>query len=62
MSKQLDTIGWYIATLHQLLGHRKAAAILGQPIGPAERCVLCLFEAGRASHADVIDRLGVEAT
>lgn len=62
MSKQLDTVGWYIVTLHQLLGHRAAAAVLGEPQGDVRQCVLCRYEALKATREDVIDRLGVEAT
>jgi len=57
--KQLDTIGWYIVNLHHLLGHNKAAAVLGQPAGDAQRCVLCRYERGTATRVDVLERLGV---
>lgn len=41
----LDTIGWFIATTHQLLGHDKVAAVLGQPPGDRSQCVICAYEA-----------------
>ena len=40
----MDPIGWYIATLHSLLGHDKTAAVLGQPAGGKDQCVICLYE------------------
>ena len=40
----MDPIGWFIATLHQLLGHDKAAAYLGQPPGNRDDCILCAYE------------------
>jgi hypothetical protein len=42
----MDAIGWYIATMHQLLGHDQAAAALGVPPGDRSVCVLCAYEAG----------------
>lgn len=57
----MDVIGWYIATLHQLLGHDKAAAYLGQAPYNANTCVLCLFERGKATREDVINRIGSKA-
>ena len=60
MSKGLDAIGWYIATLHQVLGHAKAAAVLGQPPYNPDTCVLCLHDRNQATRADVINALGVE--
>jgi hypothetical protein len=60
VTKQLDTIGWYIATMHQMLGHHKAAAALGQPPYNPESCILCLYERGKASREDVIEQLGVQ--
>lgn len=41
----LDTIGWFIATSHQLLGHDKAAAMLGVPPGDKRDCLICAWEA-----------------
>lgn len=58
-TKKLDTVGWYIATMHQLLGHDKTAAFLGQPPYNANTCVLCQYEKGEATKAEVIERLGV---
>lgn len=40
----LDPIGWYIANLHSLLGHDKAAAVLGQDPGDKNACVICAYE------------------
>lgn len=40
----MDTIGWFIATTHGLLGHDTTAAYLGQPPGDRTRCVLCAYE------------------
>jgi hypothetical protein len=38
----MDAIGWYIATLHDLIGHDQAAAFIGQPPGgDQESCLLC---------------------
>lgn len=44
-STGLDTIGWFIATTHQLLGHNKAAALLGCWPGDKAACVICRYEA-----------------
>lgn len=41
----MDQIGWLIATLHQLIGHDAAAAVLGQPPGDKAACLLCQYEA-----------------
>jgi hypothetical protein len=62
LTKQLDTVGWFIVTLHQFLGHRAAAEFLGEPQGDVRQCILCRYEALKATREDVIDRLGVEAT
>ena len=40
----MDTIGWFIATLHGLLGHDQAAAFMGVPAGEKSECVLCEYE------------------
>jgi hypothetical protein len=58
--KHMDTIGWYIATLHQTLGHTTAARYLGQPVGDRTTCILCRYEKGQATREDVIERLGVD--
>lgn len=39
-----DAIGWYVATMHQLLGHDKAAAALGVPAGDEGACLICACE------------------
>ncbi len=58
----LDTIGWYIATTHQLLGHVKAAAALGVPPGDARACLLCQYEQDptEARREAVIAALGAQ--
>jgi hypothetical protein len=40
----MDPIGWFIATLHQMLGHGKAAAVLGVPAGDKAACIICQYE------------------
>ena len=40
----MDPIGWYIATLHNLLGHAQAAAVLGVPAGDRAACLICAHE------------------
>ena len=40
----LDTIGWFIATLHSQLGHDKAAAVIGASVGDKSACVICQYE------------------
>ena len=59
----LDTIGWFIATLHQMLGHDKAAAVLGVPIGPKEYCLICQYERAPddLKRQKVIDALAPKA-
>lgn len=47
----MDSIGWYIATLHSLLGHDKAAAVLGQPAGDKTACLICQYEARPTEEA-----------
>lgn len=42
----MDAIGACIAQLHDLLGHAKAAAVLGVDPGDVERCLLCAYENG----------------
>jgi hypothetical protein len=46
----VDAIGWFIATTHELLGHEKAAAVMGVPVGDAAACVICRFERTRSSE------------
>ena len=41
----MDHAGWFIATMHQMLGHDKTAAFLGQPAGNRDDCVICQYEA-----------------
>jgi hypothetical protein len=40
----LDPLGWAIANLHSLLGHDKAAAILGVPAYDKDACLICAYE------------------
>lgn len=40
----LDRFGWYIAVLHGILGHDKAAAYIGQPGGDKRECIICAWE------------------
>jgi len=40
----MDPIGRFIATLHNLIGHDKAAAYLGQPADDKRDCVICQYE------------------
>jgi hypothetical protein len=40
----MDTIGRFIATLHNLLGHDKAAAAMGVPAGDKRQCLICQYE------------------
>lgn len=54
----MDTIGVFIATCHQMLGHDKTAAILGQPPYNRNTCVLCLYDRGEATKDEVIERIG----
>jgi hypothetical protein len=53
----MDAIGWFIATTHQLLGHDKTAALIGQSSGNKEACLLCQYERTRSEN----DRLAVLA-
>lgn len=39
-----DSFGWYVATMHQLLGHDKAAAAMGVQPGDKGSCLICAFE------------------
>jgi hypothetical protein len=50
----MDIYGWFIANLHQLLGHDKAAAALGQPTGDKTACVLCAYERGTVDRQVVL--------
>jgi hypothetical protein len=40
----MDIYGWFIATLHQMHGHDKLAAFIGQPPGDKAACLLCQYE------------------
>jgi len=40
----LDAFGWFIATTHQMLGHDKVAAVIGQPPGDKNACLICAHE------------------
>jgi hypothetical protein len=41
----MDAIGATIGNLHQMLGHAKAATVLGVPPGDPAACLLCAYEA-----------------
>jgi hypothetical protein len=41
---RLDPIGWFIGTLHQLLGHDAAAAVIGASSGNKAACLLCRYD------------------
>lgn len=58
MSNQLDTVGWFICTLHQLIGHRATANFIGMPEGDVTDCILCRYENGVVTKAEVIERMG----
>jgi hypothetical protein len=59
----MDHIGWFIATLHGLVGHDAVAAFIGAPAGDRAVCVLCVFEAdpSPANRQAVIAALAPEA-
>lgn len=62
----MDGIGWFIATLHGLLGHDKTAAFLGQPAGNPDDCLICQYEGAPSEPArqaviQALARPGVEA-
>lgn len=40
----MDPVGWYIVTMHQMLGHDVAAAAMGVPAGDKSQCVICDYE------------------
>ena len=46
----MDAIGWFIATTHEMLGHEKAAAVIGVPPGDPAACVICRFERTRSEE------------
>ena len=54
----MDSIGWFIATTHQLLGHDKAAAVIGEPPGDKASCLLCQYEQAPGADQAVL-RQGV---
>jgi hypothetical protein len=58
----MDRIGWYIATLHSMLGHAKTAQFIGQPEEPGDRelCIICAYERQPtpARRQAVIDAIG----
>lgn len=49
----MDTISWFLATLHQAIGHDKTAAYIGSAPGDKRSCILCWHEAGKATRDDV---------
>jgi hypothetical protein len=54
----VDSIGWFLITMHQMIGHRATADFLGQPRGDKADCILCQYEKGLATKAEVIERIG----
>jgi hypothetical protein len=46
----VDAIGWFIANLHEVLGHEKAAAVMGVPVGDQAACVICRYERTRSEE------------
>lgn len=54
----MDSFGWFIAALHQILGHRQTAAFLGEDPVDSAQCILCQYDTGEATRADVINRIG----
>lgn len=54
----MDDVGWYIATLHDLLGHDGVTAVIGMPAGDQAACVLCRHDRGEATREDVIAMIG----
>jgi hypothetical protein len=59
----MDTIGWMIANIHQLLGHEKAAMALGVPVGDKDTCLICAYEVDPTDERKqaVIDAIGTVA-
>jgi len=55
---ELDSIGWFIVTMHQLIGHDKTAVVIGVDTGDKAACIICLYEAGKATSYDVIQAIG----
>jgi hypothetical protein len=47
---RLDVYGWFICSLHQMLGHNKAAAAIGQPAGDRADCLICMYEENPTEH------------
>lgn len=56
----MDPIGWFIASLHQLIGHDKTAAVINEPPGDKSQCVMCIYEADptNANQDAVIKAIG----
>jgi hypothetical protein len=40
----MDGIGWFIGTLHELIGHDAAAAVMGASSGDKGACRLCQYK------------------
>lgn len=56
----MDPVGWFIATMHSLLGHDKTAAVIGAPAGSRQHCLICQYEQSRDSRKRqaVIEAIG----
>jgi hypothetical protein len=46
----MDAVGWYIATIHDLMGHDTAAAFIGAPAGDKSQCAICRYERTRSEE------------
>jgi hypothetical protein len=48
---KLDIFGWFIATMHDLIGHDKTAAFIDQPAGNRDACLICTYDRERTEEA-----------
>lgn len=51
---ELDVIDHFVIVLHNVLGHVKAAAFLGEPAGDRAQCILCRYNRGEVAYEDVV--------
>jgi hypothetical protein len=58
-TRGFDPIAWFLYNSHNLLGHDKTATLIGQPAGDKAVCVLCRFDCGQATRAEVLAAIGV---
>ncbi len=40
----MDLIGWYLATMHSIVGHDTTARFIGAPTGDRAECVICRYD------------------